>query len=146
MIEAVTKNNIEEVLPLIRQYQEFYNVVDIDEERNKVFFSQFGDDSEQGCLFSYHLDNKVVAFASVYFSFSSAIASKVAIMNDLYTLKEYRRRGVAKALIKHCEQFGKSKGSARLQWLTAADNKQAQSLYHSLGAKQSSWEFFTYST
>jgi len=145
MIEAITKNNIEEVLPLIVKYQAFYHVSDIDEERNKVFFSQFGEESELGCLFACRADNKLVAFATVYFSFSSTITSKVAIMNDLYTLNEYRRRGIAKTLIQHCEQFGKSKGAVRLQWLTAADNKQAQSLYHTLGAKQSSWELFNYS-
>jgi hypothetical protein len=35
MIEAVTDNNLAEVLPLIRRYQAFYNIVDIDDQRNK---------------------------------------------------------------------------------------------------------------
>ncbi len=67
-------------------------------------------------------------------------------MNDLYTLPEYRKQGIGKELIQYCEKYSKMKGALRLQWLTAPDNFTAQSLYKSLGAKQSSWELFIYST
>ena len=53
MIESVSDTNLGEVLPLIRQYQEFYKVVDIDDERNKIFFKQFHADSHHGCQFLY---------------------------------------------------------------------------------------------
>lgn len=144
MIEAIAEINFEEVLPLIRKYQEFYQVANIDEAQNRLFFCQFGEQSDKGCLFAYRLDGKLVGFATVYFCFASSIAGKVAVLNDLYILDGYRRKGIGKALIRYCEKFGRSKGAARLQWLTAADNTQAQSLYRSLGAKQSSWEFFIY--
>jgi len=142
MIEVVSSENIKEILPLIRSYQAFYNVADINDSNNHEFFSQFGSDSDTGCLFGYRVGQKMVAFATVYFSFSSTIAAKVAVMNDLYIDPDYRRQGIAKALILHCEQYGRSKGAARLQWVTAADNLPAQSLYLSLGAKQSSWEHY----
>lgn len=51
MIEIVTNNNIKEVLPLIRMYQEFYKITNISDERNREFFSQFGPDTDKGCLF-----------------------------------------------------------------------------------------------
>ena len=41
MIEAVTDKNLEEVLPLIRQYQEFYKIADINDDRNREFFRSF---------------------------------------------------------------------------------------------------------
>lgn len=144
MIEPISESNLEEVLPLIRCYQAFYQVATIDEGKNREFFSQFGEEAGPGCLFGYRIDEKLVAFATVYLSFASTIADKIAIMNDLYVDPKYRQRGIGKALIEHCEQFGRSRGAARLQWVTAADNKQAQSLYRSLGAKQSSWEHFIY--
>ena len=65
-------------------------------------------------------------------------------MNDLYTSEEYRKKGIATKLIKHCEKYAKERGAVRLQWVTAASNEPAQSIYRALGAKQSSWEFFTY--
>ena len=146
MIEAIDNTNLDDALPLIRKYQEFYAVKDIDDNKNKVFFSQFGTSSEKGCLFGYRKEGKLVAFATVYFSYASSIISKVAIMNDLYTLEGYRRQGIAAELIKHCELYAKNNKAARLQWVTAATNKTAQSIYRSLGAKQSSWEFYTYAT
>lgn len=146
MIESIDKNNINEVLPLIRKYQEFYEVNKIDDENNKKFFSQFDDSSDKGCLFGYRKNEIFVAFATVYFSYASSIISKVAIMNDLYTSEEYRNQGIATELIKHCEKYAKNNGAARLQWLTASDNKRAQSIYEALGAKQSSWIFYTYAT
>lgn len=146
MIEPINQKNLNEVLPLIRKYQEFYEVKNIDDENNKEFFSQFGNLSDKGCLFGYRKKGKFVAFATVYFSYVSSIISKVAIMNDLYTSEEYRNQGIATVLIKYCENYAKKNGAARLQWVTASDNKKAQSIYEALGAKQSSWEFYTYAT
>ena len=146
MIEDINSDNIDEVLLLIRKYQEFYKVQNINDEKNKVFFSQFGLNSDKGCLFGYRKDNKLVAFTTIYFSYVSSSISRIAVMNDLYTLPEYRKQGIGKELIQYCEKYSKTKGASRLQWLTAPDNFTAQSLYKSLGAKQSSWELFIYST
>ena len=71
MIEVVSSENIKEILPLIRSYQAFYNVADINDSNNHEFFSQFGSDSDTGCLFGYRVGQQMVAFATVYFSFSS---------------------------------------------------------------------------
>lgn len=146
MIEAIDRDKLAGVLPLIRNYLEFYQVANIDDARNREFFSRFGPDSKEGCQFAYRKDNKLVAFATVYFSYASSVLGKVAIMNDLYTDKDYRRQGIATQLIKHCEKYAKERGAVRLQWLTASSNSDAQSVYRQLGAKQSSWEFFSYSS
>jgi len=146
LIEDINSTNIDEVLPLIRNYSEFYKVQNIDDEKNKIFFSQFGIDTDKGCLFGYRVNNKLVAFATIYFSYVTSTISKIAIMNDLYTLPKYRKQGIGKKLIQYCEKYSKTKNASRLQWVTAADNLTAQSLYKSLGAKQSTWDFYIYST
>ncbi|TGK41184.1 GNAT family N-acetyltransferase [Leptospira andrefontaineae] len=143
-IETISNKNIDEVLPLIRKYQEFYKIESINDEKNKIFFSQFEEGSNSGCLFGYRKKDKLVGFATVYFSYASSIISKVAIMNDLFTLAEFRKQGIGESLIDHCAKYAKSQGATRLQWVTAPDNLNAQALYNKIGAKQSSWEFFTY--
>ena len=50
MIEVVSKNNIDDVLPLIRAYQELYNVAEILDSKNKAFFCQLGESNSAGCL------------------------------------------------------------------------------------------------
>lgn len=44
-IETISNTNLNEVLPLIRKYQEFYKIESINDEKNRLFFSQFGKDS-----------------------------------------------------------------------------------------------------
>lgn len=147
MIEAVSDKNLKEVLPLIRKYQEFYKISDINDDRNNEFFLQFSENGNDGCLFLYrNNEGTAVAFATVYFTFVSSIPAKVAVMSDLYTLPEHRRKGIGKLLVNHCLQFGLKKGAARLQWLTAEDNVQAQKLYDSLDTKNSTWKVYTYCT
>jgi len=146
MIEAVSKNNLAEVLPLIREYQEFYKVSEISDDRNSEFFAQFSESSPVGCQFIYREAGNVVGFVTVYFSFTSTITAKVAILNDLYTLPNYRGKGIGRQLIEHCRRYAAASGAARLQWVTAPDNEQAQKLYDSLSIGKSTWHFYTYNT
>ena len=144
MIEAVDKSNLDDVLPLIRGYQEFYHVENICDEHNRKFFSQFGEEQPIGCQFIYRSNGAVVAFATVYFTFTSTIADKVAVMNDLFTLEHVRGQGIGRELIEYCREYAKAQGAARLQWMTATDNVRAQVLYDKLGAKKSTWHFYSY--
>ena len=146
MIEVVSKNNIAEVLPLIRAYQEFYNVANISDSKNEEFFSQFSESNPAGCQFLYRDNEVVVGFATVYFSYASSITSKVAVLNDLFTVSNLRGQGVGRKLVEHCHQFASENNASRLQWVTAPDNEVAQKLYDSIGANKSNWKIYTYNT
>ena len=146
MIEAVSNDNIQDVLPLIREYQEFYKVADISDDRNLEFFSQFNENSPFGCQFLFRENGVAIGFATVYFSFASSITSKVAVLNDLYTNPTARGKGVGRMLIEHARQHALINGASRLQWVTAPDNKTAQSLYDSMDTNKSTWHFYTYGT
>ncbi|MEG3753580.1 GNAT family N-acetyltransferase [Psychromonas arctica] len=146
MIEIVSKNNIAEVLPLIRAYQEFYNVANISDSKNEEFFSQFSESNPAGCQFLYRDNGVVVGFATVYFSYASSITSKVAVLNDLFTVSNIRGQGVGRKLVEHCHQFASENNASRLQWVTAPDNEVAQKLYDSIGANKSNWNIYTYNT
>ena len=144
MIEVVTAQNLDEVLPLIRQYQEFYQVAEISDSNNQTFFSQFGEDNPAGCQFLFRQDESVIGFATLFFSYTSTITARVAVLNDLFTLPDMRGQGVGRALIEHCRKFAASRGAVRLQWVTAPDNEKAQRLYDSLETKKSNWDFYAY--
>jgi len=145
MIEEVTHENIDEVLPIIRKYQEFYSGAYINDKKNKMFFSQFIK-SDNGVLHLYRYDGKVIGFSTIYNGFSSTRAETVAILNDLYVSPNYRGKGYGKKLVDHAVKVAKSRGYSRLQWLTAQDNDKAQKLYKTLGAIKGSWFFYTKET
>ncbi|MGH1393803.1 MAG: GNAT family N-acetyltransferase, partial [Trichormus sp.] len=123
---------------------EFYQMASIDDQKNRHFFGQFGIDNPFGCQFLHRKDGVVVGFATVYFTYSSTLVAKVGVLNDLFTLPAYRGMGIGKALINHCLDFALNNGAVRLQWVTATDNHQAQSLYDSLPVNKKPWLFYTY--
>lgn len=144
MIEVVSSDNLDEVLPLIEQYQAFYNAEPVSASNNKQFFSQFGLGCVAGCQFLYRNQTSVVGFATIYFTFNSTVAAKVAVLNDLYVLPAYRGQKIGRRLIDHCRSFALAEGALRLQWVTAPDNIAAQKLYDSLNVKKSEWFFYVY--
>ena len=144
MIEAVSEQTIEEVLPMIRAYQQFYKVPQISDSRNREFFAAFGESNPAGCQFLFRENRAALGFATVYFTYTSTIAAKVAVLNDLYTLPGQRGKGIGRQLIEHCRRFAAERGAARLQWITAPDNRRAQALYDSLPADKSTWHQYNY--
>ena len=142
MIEIVNNENFAELLLLMHEYQTFYEVANISSSKNKVFFSKFLGGSEQGVQFIYRSNGKAVAFATMYFSFSSTIAEQVGVINDLYTVPSSRGCGFAKELINHCKEYAQNKGCYRVQWLTAKSNTSAQAVYDKLNANSSEWVFY----
>ena len=146
MIEKVTDDNFDEVLPLIKEYQEFYKVENISEDKNRSYFYQFVNNNENGILHILRKNGKAIGFTTIYKGFSSSRAEIVGVLNDLYVSPSYRGKGYGKALINHAVDNAKLLGYNRLQWLTAQNNEMAQKLYDDLGASKSSWIFYAKET
>lgn len=146
MIEKVTSQSLEQVLPLIKAYQLFYGVEEIDEKKNRAFFAQFTKNQENGVLHLYKVADKTVGFTTIYKGFSSTRSETIAILNDLYIQPSYRGNGYAKALINNALITAKAMGFSRLQWLTSEENETAQKLYNKFVVNKSSWVFYTKAT
>mgnify|MGYP001614288838 CR=1 FL=1 len=142
MIEIVNSDNLNDLLELMHEYQLFYQVENIDLNKNQAFFSQFEGGNERGVQFIRRINGEAVAFATMYFSYASTIAEKVGVINDLYTVPANRQKGLAKELINHCKVYAKEHGCFRVQWLTAKDNTIAQAAYNKLAARSSEWVFY----
>lgn len=59
----------------------------------------------------------------------------VCYMQDLFVDQEYRRQGIAKALLRELADIGGQKKWNRIYWLTYGTNEAAQSLYQDIGIK-----------
>jgi GNAT superfamily N-acetyltransferase len=129
----------ERLLPLIAAYQRFYEVEEIDEERNRAFFRRFLAPSDDGMLLGAHDAGELVGYACLYWHFSSTRAVETVLMNDLFVAESARGRGVGRAMIKASAAVARERGAAQLEWATAPDNLTAQRLYDSTGAARSEW-------
>lgn len=138
-IEPIAAGQMDELLPLIAAYQRFYEVEQIDDERNRAFFSRFIAPSEDGMLLGARGDGELLGYACLYWSFTSLVPAETVLMNDLYVNPTTRGQGVGRALIEASAAVGRERGAQRLEWMTQTDNETAQRLYDSTGAERSSW-------
>lgn len=138
-IGPVAADEFERLLPLIAAYQRFYEVDEIDEQRNRAFFHRFLAPSKDGLLLGARDGGELVGYACLYWHFSSLSASESVLMNDLFVSEAARGRGVGRALIEASAAVARERGAAHLEWATAPDNHVAQRLYDSTGAERSEW-------
>jgi GNAT superfamily N-acetyltransferase len=138
-IAPVAPGEYEELQPLIAAYQRFYEVEEIDEERNRAFFRRFLAPSEDGMLIGARDGDRLLGYACLYWHFSSTEARETVLMNDLYVDEAARGRGVGRALIEASADVARERGAAHLEWATDPDNHTAQRLYDSTGAERSEW-------
>jgi GNAT superfamily N-acetyltransferase len=138
-IAPVSGGEFEQLLPLIAAYQRFYEVEEVDEERNRAFFRRFLAPSEDGMLLGARGGGSLLGYACLYWHFSSTLARETVLMNDLYVEADTRGKGVGRALIEASREVARERGAAHLEWATAPDNLTAQRLYDSTGAERSEW-------
>jgi GNAT superfamily N-acetyltransferase len=138
-IAPVSTAEFEALLPLIAAYQRFYEVEDIDEERNRAFFHRFLAPSDDGMLLGARDGDGLLGYACLYWHFSSLAAAESVLMNDLFVTEAARGRGVGRTLIESSAVVARERGAAHLEWATAPDNLTAQRLYDSTGAERSEW-------
>jgi GNAT superfamily N-acetyltransferase len=138
-IAPVAAAEFERLLPLIAAYQRFYEVEQVDEERNRAFFRRFLAPSDDGLLLGARDGEEIVGYACLYWHFSSLVVAETVLMNDLFVSEAARGRGVGRALIEASAGVARERGAAYLEWATAPDNVTAQRLYDSTGAERSEW-------
>jgi GNAT superfamily N-acetyltransferase len=138
-VEPIAAEQMETLLPLIAAYQRFYEAEEIDDERNRAFFSRFLAPSDDGMLLGAWAGAEILGYACLYWSFTSIAPAATVLMNDLYVIEAARGAGVGRALIEASAAVGRERGAQRLEWATAPDNATAQRLYDSTGAERSEW-------
>ena len=138
-IEPISPQQMDPLLPLIAAYQRFYGVEDVDDERNRTFFSHFIAPSDEGMLLGASHGEELAGYACLYWHFTSLVPAKTVLMNDLYVAEGWRGQGIGRALIDGSARIAHERGAHQLEWATAPDNKTAQRLYDSTGAKRSEW-------
>ncbi|MEF3305740.1 GNAT family N-acetyltransferase [Paenibacillus sp. GYB003] len=96
-------------------------------------------EKHRGIQFVAEREGDLLGFATLYFSFSTLRANKVAIMNDLFVIEQARGTGVAERLFRACETYTKENGYAYMSWVTASDNKRARRFYDKMGGALGDW-------
>lgn len=138
-ITRVGEGDLQELLPLMRAYCDFYEVAPPDDDLLALSRALIADPEREGVQLIARDNGAAVGFATIYWSWATTIAARIGVMNDLYVAPEARGGGTADALIHACADECRRHGAAELTWQTAKDNARAQRVYDRVGADRSEW-------
>jgi GNAT superfamily N-acetyltransferase len=139
-IRTVRESDLAELLPLVRGYCDFYGVAPQDDELMALSRALIADPQREGVqLIGRDPDGRAVAFATLFWTWSTLSAARIGIMNDLYVSPDARGSGAAEALISACREKCHEHQARWLSWQTAKDNTRAQRVYERVGAKREEW-------
>ena len=140
VITRVGEEDLDELLPLLRGYCDFYEVSPSDEALLAVSRALIADPEHEGLqLIARAPDGTAVGFTTVYWTWQTLNAARLAIMNDLFIAPEARGSGLAERLIAACRERAAEHGASELSWQTAKDNLRAQAVYERVGGHRSEW-------
>ena len=88
----MSRDEVDQGLPLFAGYQRFYGVLEPDDEQNRLFFARFAEPSRDGLLLGAWDDRALVGFACLYWTFSSVSAARIALLSDLFVTECPRPR------------------------------------------------------
>ncbi len=90
-------------------------------------------DPKIGIVLVARADKKILAMVNLLFTESTALGSKVAILEDMVVLAESRGKGIGSQLVDFAICEAKKAGCKRITLLTDIENTKAQSFYQKKG-------------
>jgi GNAT superfamily N-acetyltransferase len=136
-ISQVGESDLEDLLPLLRGYCDFYAVDPSDAALLALARALIADPEREGFqLISRDAAGAPIGFATVYWNWSTSSASRIGVMNDLFVAPDARGHGTADELIAACADRVRDAGGSALEWVTAHDNHRAQTVYDRVGGER----------
>jgi GNAT superfamily N-acetyltransferase len=132
LIRQAGLDDLDMIVPIFDAYRQFY-AQPPDPELARAFLLERFQLSQSVIFLAVDRNGSTLGFTQLYPSFSSALAKRIFILNDLFVLTEARRRRVGYLLLQAAAEFGRKAGAARLILSTALDNTPAHALYESSG-------------
>ncbi len=139
-IAPVADGDLTELLTLMRAYCDFYGESPSDAALLALSRALIADPAREGVqLIAREQSGAAVAFATVFWSWDTTVASRIGIMNDLFVAPAARGSGLADRLIEACVERCAEHGASRLEWETAPENLRAQAVYERVGGMREPW-------
>ena len=144
LIALVSATDLDDLLPLMRAYCDFYETAPSDHELLELSRALIADPEREGVqLIARGPGSSAAGFATVFWSWDTTEAARIGIMNDLYVVPEARGSGLAERLVQGCLDCCEQQGVSRLDWETAPGNLRAQAVYDRIGAVRENWLSYT---
>jgi GNAT superfamily N-acetyltransferase len=140
-IRPANADEVEDLLPLMRGYCDFYEANPPDEGLRDMASTLIADPA-QGLLLIARDGGEAVGFAAMSWKWSSLRGKRIGFLEDLFVSPDARGGGVADALIAACGDACTERDMPALEWMTATDNFRAQKVYDRVGAEGDVWKVY----
>jgi GNAT superfamily N-acetyltransferase len=133
LIRQAMVGDLDLIVPMFDAYRQFYKQPQDIELAREFLLERFQYNQSVIFLAMDLNGSSALGFTQLYPSFSSGLAKRIFILNDLFVVPEARRRKVGHLLLQTAAAFGRASGAVRLTLSTALDNATAQALYEFSG-------------
>ena len=129
------ERDVDLIAPLFDLYRQFYDKPA--DPRLAVAFIRDRLQADECVIFLAETggegSREALGFVQLYPSFSSLVACRVWVLNDLFVIATARGHGVGRALMEAARQHAVQTGAKRLTLETTDENQTAWALYEGLG-------------
>jgi GNAT superfamily N-acetyltransferase len=132
VIRRATAEDLDLIVPLFDAYRQFYRQLS-DPDLARSFLGDRIRNNQSVVFLALDSEGVAQGFTQLYPSFSSGLARRIYILNDLFVHPSARRRNIARRLLETAAEFGRQSGAARLGLSTELANSPARALYESAG-------------
>ena len=142
-IEKINNENFNNFLLLVEKLAK-YEKLDPPDKEAKIRLRKDGlSKAPRYNAYLAKINEKYVGYIIYFMSYSSFLALQTLYLEDIFVLKEFRRRGVGRKLFEFCILKSKEKQCGRIEWHVLDWNKPGIDFYTKYRAKHlSSWLFF----
>jgi GNAT superfamily N-acetyltransferase len=131
-IREIAPSDKEQWLALWKAYNEFYGrsgATALSDGVTEATWSRFFDASEPVRAVVACLGDEIVGLAHYLFHPSTTSIAPVCYLQDLFTSRDHRGRGIGTRLIEKVRDVARLEGASRLYWQTHHANHAARSVY-----------------
>jgi GNAT superfamily N-acetyltransferase len=139
-VKKITKDEVAQVVTLMREFAKYENLSEyctVTAERLNA--AMFGDNAFVEGLIAFD-DDRAVAYALFYPSFSSFRGERGLFLEDIYISEEYRRHNLGEKMLREIASTAKGLGCERIDFHVLDWNKPAVNFYLKHGAKKNDEE------
>ncbi len=137
VVKIATTDDIEEIATLLEVLFMLEKEFEPDKNKQINALKTIINNQNIGHILVLKNEGEIVATLSLLYTVSTALGTKVAILEDMIVSPKYRRKGFGTLLLKSALKFAQENGCTRVTLLTDSSNIKAQQFYKKIGFKKS---------
>lgn len=135
-IRAAGPADVPVILGFIRDLAEYEKLShEVEATEAQLSATLFGPKPAAECILAC-IDDEPAGFGIFFTTYSTFLAKPGLHLEDLFVKKEFRGRGIGKAILTHLAALAIERNYGRMEWTVLDWNRPAIDFYHSLGAQQ----------